>query len=135
MNASKKIILGCAFAITMVSGYANASGEISVTTDTLAKDDPTATTVTSGAYNGLVQTQFVFTRSRNVKIHSLANAAGTGAAVTSASAKGRNTFFANSGGSSASVCGTPAVGAAVPALWTITDAHTEAGPNCAGAVS
>jgi hypothetical protein len=135
MKTTQKVILGCAMAVTMVSGFANAADVnlVAVTSDSAAKLDPTADTVTSGAYNGLVQTNFVFTRSRNVKINSIANVAGTGVAITSASAKGRNTFFANSGGSSAAVCGTPAVGSAVPALWTVTVAHTEAGPDCAAA--
>ena len=133
MKTTQKVILGCAFAVTMVSGVANAA-EISVKTDADAKADPTAATVASGNYNGLVQTQFVFTRSRNVMIDSLANAAGTGVAITSASAKGRNSFFANSGGSSAAVCGLPATGSDVPTIWTLVDAMTEAAPTtCASA--
>jgi hypothetical protein len=131
MKTSQKVILGCAFAVPMVSGFANAavtSNPVAVTTDTEAKADPVPVTVVSGAYSGLVQTQFIFTRSRNVMINSIANAAGTGVAITSASAKGRNTFFANSGGSSAQVCGAPAVGSAVPVLNTITVDHTETLP-------
>jgi hypothetical protein len=132
MNTSKKIILGCALGVTLVSGFANADVAVTVgsvnESATGAITDPAPFTVTSGGYAGLVQTQFVFNRSRNITIASLPNAAGTGVAITTASMKGRNQFFANSGGTSASVCGAPAVGSAAPVLRTLAVGDTEASP-------
>jgi hypothetical protein len=122
MNTTKKVILGCAFAVTLVSGYANAAGEINVaSTVAAAGAEPVATPVASGSYNQLVKSQFVFTRSRNVAISSIANDAGTGIAISTASIKGRNGFFANSNGQSPKPCKSQlATGAAFPTALVVT---------------
>jgi hypothetical protein len=130
MKTSQKVILGCAFAVTMVSGLANAAGTVDVSQGPNAIADPLQVTVTSGDYSGLVQTQFLFMRSRNVAIATAANGAGTGVAISTASAKGRNTFFANSAGFASQVCGKPAAASAAPALWAITAAEADTAPDC-----